>query len=52
METSIATLLKKFGSKIGLGETLDLGEEGNIRLPCRRKFEIVYPGLHDDSLWP
>ena len=32
METSIATLLKKFGSKIGLGETLDLGEEGNIRL--------------------
>jgi len=32
MKTPIATLLKKFGSKIGLGETLDLGEEGNIRL--------------------
>lgn len=32
MESSIATLLKKFGIKIGLGETLDLGNDGNIRL--------------------
>jgi hypothetical protein len=42
MESTITKLLKDFGAKIGLGETLDLGDGGNISLNLENDLEIDF----------
>ena len=52
MKTEISDLLKAFGSKIGLGSTLDLGDEGTIRLNLKESFGVDFQeDPQDGKLW-
>ena len=52
IKTEIASLLQAFGSKIGLGSTLDLGDEGSIRLNLKESFGLDFQeDPQEGKLW-
>ena len=52
MKTEITNLLQAFGSQIGLGSSLDLGEAGTVRLNLTESFGIDFEeDLDGKRLW-